>query len=490
MAAGASGNPQQQGLYEQHLANLVRPLGPVQSIGTTAGSSPQAGAPAYSTNNWYTATGVATIKKPDGTEVPNPFDLTAEEVYFALSGHPNAIQRLKESLAARGKDDLFHNIVNYYEPGGGAYNGGGYTSQDSFNAQKNYSLGLGETTFTPMNWQAGMPVYGSMADAAAGNLAGYATGQGTGYSATGAPSTGGGGTAPGTGTTPTTTGTGTTTPGTTTPGGGSTQYGNSGDTGNFPMASAAAWQRPEYAPYTAPTRSADIGKPFDFFNDEGYKFRLDEGIKGIENSAAARGNLNSGNTLKSLSKFASGLAAQEYGDAYNRFTGNRQFLENQFTGDRAFDRDTYTGDRSFNYSTAVDERNYNNANRQWDTSFNNANRIDARNFDYGVYTGDRDFNEGLRRWDLGFNYNAANNDRTFDAGVLNSLAGMGLSGSNASATLAAALAQILSNNTMTGAGANANATVGQANNTNALISQILAMLNGNSIVNNVTGSKP
>lgn len=45
--------------------------------------------------------------------------------------------------------------------------------------------------------------------------------------------------------------------------------------------------------FTAPTG-------VDESNDPGYKFRLDEGQKALENSAAARGNLLSGNTAKAL----------------------------------------------------------------------------------------------------------------------------------------------------------------------------------------------
>lgn len=486
MAANASGSPQQTDLYNRHLQNLEQPLGPGQALGTTSGSSPQAGQPLYGSNNWYQATGVATIKKADGTDVPNPFDLTPEEIYFALSGHPDAARRLKESLAARGKDDLFHNIINYYEAGGGGFNGGGYTPEDAARAQANYMAGMG-TPYTGQTWQSGMPVYANMADAAAGKTAGYATGTGMNYSATGAPATGGGGgggTTPGTGTP----GTGTTpaTPGGEGPAGGSTQYGNKGDTGDFPMASAESWSRPTYDPYVAPTRSADIGKPFDFFNDEGYQFRLKEGIDGIQNAAAARGGLQSGNTLKSLSKYASGLASQEYGDAYNRFSGNRNFLEGQFLGDRNFGRGVYSEDRGFDYGTRTDERNYNNQNRMWDTTFNNANRIDARNFDYGVYTGDRDFNEGTRRWDLGFNYNAATGDRDFNAGNDRFLATLGANANNNYANAMTQLATLLSQLEMKGAGAGATGDIGAGNTLSSTIQQILATLGNYAQVNNPT----
>lgn len=50
----------------------------------------------------------------------------------------------------------------------------------------------------------------------------------------------------------------------------------------------------------------------------GYQFRLNEGLKAVERSAAARGLLGSGRTLKALQEYGEGLAADEYGNYYNR----------------------------------------------------------------------------------------------------------------------------------------------------------------------------
>lgn len=55
-----------------------------------------------------------------------------------------------------------------------------------------------------------------------------------------------------------------------------------------------------------------------FRTDPGYQFALDEGQKAIERSAAARGNLLSGSTLKELERFSQGVADQRYGDYWNR----------------------------------------------------------------------------------------------------------------------------------------------------------------------------
>lgn len=53
----------------------------------------------------------------------------------------------------------------------------------------------------------------------------------------------------------------------------------------------------------------------------GYKFALDQGQTAIDGSAAARGNVFSGATLKAQQEFGTGLAQQEYGNFLNRLTG-------------------------------------------------------------------------------------------------------------------------------------------------------------------------
>lgn len=50
----------------------------------------------------------------------------------------------------------------------------------------------------------------------------------------------------------------------------------------------------------------------------GYQFRLGEGIKSFENSAAARGGLLSGAAIKGQERFAQDFASNEYGNAINR----------------------------------------------------------------------------------------------------------------------------------------------------------------------------
>lgn len=56
----------------------------------------------------------------------------------------------------------------------------------------------------------------------------------------------------------------------------------------------------------------------DLTQDPGYAFRLSQGTKALERSAAARGGLISGNTGGALQQYGQGLASQEYQNAYNR----------------------------------------------------------------------------------------------------------------------------------------------------------------------------
>ena len=68
-------------------------------------------------------------------------------------------------------------------------------------------------------------------------------------------------------------------------------------------------------------------KPFgmdEFRADPGYGFRLAEGQKALERSAAARGGLLSGATGKALTRYGQEMGSQEYTNAFNRYQAERQ----------------------------------------------------------------------------------------------------------------------------------------------------------------------
>lgn len=61
------------------------------------------------------------------------------------------------------------------------------------------------------------------------------------------------------------------------------------------------------------------------FRDPGYQFRFDQGLKSIEGSAAAGGNLLSGDTLRALTQYGQDMASQEYANAFGRYIDEGQF---------------------------------------------------------------------------------------------------------------------------------------------------------------------
>lgn len=63
------------------------------------------------------------------------------------------------------------------------------------------------------------------------------------------------------------------------------------------------------------------GQTSDFTTDPSYQFRLAEGQRAVDNSAAARGSTLSGAALKALTKYGQGMASTEFGNSFNRYAG-------------------------------------------------------------------------------------------------------------------------------------------------------------------------
>lgn len=82
---------------------------------------------------------------------------------------------------------------------------------------------------------------------------------------------------------------------------------------------------------TAAPEYGSMAKNFsmaDFEADPGYSFRLSEGLKALERSAAGRGGAASGAAMKGITQYGQNLASQEYQNAYNRYQTNRANLLN------------------------------------------------------------------------------------------------------------------------------------------------------------------
>ena len=61
----------------------------------------------------------------------------------------------------------------------------------------------------------------------------------------------------------------------------------------------------------------------DFQQDPGYAFRVNEGLKALDRTAAARGGMLSGAALRGATRYGQEMGSQEYTNAFNRYQTNR-----------------------------------------------------------------------------------------------------------------------------------------------------------------------
>ena len=75
----------------------------------------------------------------------------------------------------------------------------------------------------------------------------------------------------------------------------------------------------------------EFATPFSQTNwqtDPGYQFRLGEGLKALDRTAAARGGLLSGANIKGAVRFGQDLGSQEYNNAFSRYYQERNQMLN------------------------------------------------------------------------------------------------------------------------------------------------------------------
>ena len=70
----------------------------------------------------------------------------------------------------------------------------------------------------------------------------------------------------------------------------------------------------------------------DYQADPGYAFRMSEGLKALDRTAAARGGLMSGAALKGAQRYGQGLASEEFGNAYQRYRDTQGLRRNALAG--------------------------------------------------------------------------------------------------------------------------------------------------------------
>lgn len=134
----------------------------------------------------------------------------------------------------------------------------------------------------------------------------------------------------------------------------------------------------------------------DFEEDPGYQYRLEQGNRGVENSAAAKGSQLSGATLKALARFNQNEASNEYSNVFDRFMKQKLAQYDQSVGD--FGR--AEGQRLDKYGQRKDEYNLNELQRQakYGIATDQYNRADAQRRDqYGQRVDKFGRDEGQRR---------------------------------------------------------------------------------------------
>lgn len=86
--------------------------------------------------------------------------------------------------------------------------------------------------------------------------------------------------------------------------------------------------------FQAPTAAAMANEP-------GFQFRMDQGRKALEQSAAAKGTLRSGGTLQNVLNYGQNFASNEYSNVYNRAAGEHDRVFNEYKFDYDKQADTY-----------------------------------------------------------------------------------------------------------------------------------------------------
>ena len=209
--------------------------------------------------------------------------------------------------------------------------------------------------------------------------------------------------------------------------------------------------------------SRDTFEADDFEADPGYEFRRSEGNRGVEQSAAAGGSLQSGASLKALNRFNQDTASNEFDRAHGRWADQNRMHLAGVTGQQAQEygdfRDSQGtrmnalgGERAFDYSVFGDQKN---------TELGSL--VNRRDFDYTNFNKNRDFQYGSLMDQVGIGQNAIddqNQNRQFygTARTQNALANATQQG-NWQQNSAAQIAELI------GQGANAQAAgqVGAAN---------------------------
>lgn len=172
-------------------------------------------------------------------------------------------------------------------------------------------------------------------------------------------------------------------------GGGGSGAGNGAGFTDFPQFNPSIYQPgPAFQPqqFQAPTPFSYGDFSYDAFkaptleeaqNQPGYLFALQNGQKALENSAAARGVLRTGGTLKDLFSWGDKFGEQNYGNVFNQdlqgYTTNRANAYDTYNTNRNNAADTYR--TNYGVSKDVFDTNYGASKDAY--SLNNQSALDT-----------------------------------------------------------------------------------------------------------------
>ena len=127
---------------------------------------------------------------------------------------------------------------------------------------------------------------------------------------------------------------------------------------------------------------------YDQNTDPGTQFRIAMANKALERSAAAKGNLMSGGTLKALAGYNQDMASQEYQNAYGRWKANQDTTYNRLAGIAGLGQTSVqaTGQAGQNYAQMFGQNTMGAANAQAAANIAGTNAIIGG------------FNTGMSNW--------------------------------------------------------------------------------------------
>lgn len=136
----------------------------------------------------------------------------------------------------------------------------------------------------------------------------------------------------------------------------------------------------------------------DFETDPGYQFRLGEGAKAIENSAAARGMQLSGAALKGLDRYTQDFASNEYGRAWDRDSLEKQRKYNFLSGQSAAGQNTGAalGSMGSNSANAISDLFTQGGNARAGGIIGSSNALSGAFGDIGSYLRMKDMLQSYR----------------------------------------------------------------------------------------------